>query len=105
MRASLIFSLIIAVIAIIFALQNPQMIEVNLLFVETQGSAALVLIVTFGLGVVVGLLSTLPGRLRARKELKKLKQRLEGPSDAGPASPGSSPSSSMPDVPPSSSSE
>lgn len=74
MRFGLIFSLIIAVIAVIFALQNPQMMDVNLLFFETQGSAALILIITFGLGVVVGLISTLPSRLRTRRKLKKLEK-------------------------------
>ena len=113
MRASLIFSLLIAVIAVIFALLNPDPIEVNLLFFETQGSAALILIITFGLGVIVGMLSMLPGRIRSRRRLKALEEQLtKGSSSSTPASgtAGASDSSSpsvadMPDVsPPSSSS-
>jgi putative membrane protein len=77
MRATLIISLVIAVLAVVFALQNPQMMEVNLLFVETEGSTALVLLITFIMGVTVGLLSTMPGRVRDRRELKQLRKKLQ----------------------------
>lgn len=96
MRLGLIFSLLLAVLAVIFALQNPQTMDVNLLFFQTQGSTALVLILTFVLGVVVGLLSSLPGRLRARRKLKELQQK-----QTSRPSPRSSPSSSPADSPPS----
>jgi putative membrane protein len=82
MRTGLILSLLLAILAVVFAVQNLQPMEVDLLFFETEGSAALILILTFGLGVTVGLLSSLPGRLRARRELKKLrKQQGNGSSD------------------------
>lgn len=99
MRFGLIFSLLIAVIAVVFALQNPQMMEVNLFFFSTQGSAALILIVTFGIGVLVGLLSTLPGRIRDRRRIKSLEKSLQKVQDAS----FSSPSSSKPSSPSSSS--
>lgn len=95
MRFALVFSLFIAVLAVVFALQNPQMMEVNLLFVDTQGSTALVLIITFGIGVLVGLLSTLPSRVRDRRQVKSLKKSLEKSQDASFSAPSSStPSSS-----------
>ena len=75
MRVGLILSLLLAIVAVLFAVQNPQPMDVHLLFFETQGSTALVLILTFGLGVVVGLLSSLPGRLRARRKLKALQKK------------------------------
>lgn len=81
MRFSLLFALILAIAAVIFALQNPQPMEVNLLFFQTEGSTALVLILTFGLGVLVGLLSILPGRLRARRDLKALQAQMSSDSD------------------------
>lgn len=90
MRFALIFSLLIAVIAVVFALQNPQMMEVNLLFVDTQGSTALVLIITFGLGVLVGLLSALPSRVRDRRKIKSLEKSLQKVQDASFSSPSSS---------------
>jgi len=89
MRTALVMSLVLAVVAVVFALQNPQMVRVNLLFVETQGSAALVLILTFALGVAVGILSTLPSRIRDKRELKRLKKSRS----SGPSSPGMSSSS------------
>jgi putative membrane protein len=92
MRFGLIFSLILAILAVIFALQNPQPMDVNLLFFETEGSTALVLILTFGFGVLVGLLSSLPGRLRARRKLKALKKKQDG----GAAQTGSSSTTASP---------
>lgn len=75
MRFGLIFSLILAVLAVVFALLNPQPMDVNLILFETTGSTALILILTFGLGVLVGVLSTLPKQLRTRRKLKELQQK------------------------------
>lgn len=99
MRIGLIFSLLIAVLAVIFALQNPQPMDVNLFFADTEGSTALVLIITFVLGVVVGLLSSLPGRLRARRKLKELqgKQASEGSTRPSSSKSSSDPSRSRGD--------
>ena len=107
MRTALVMSLVLAVVAVVFALQNPQMVRVNLLFVETQGSAALVLILTFALGVAVGILSTLPSRIRDKRELKRLKKsRSSGTSPSGmSSSSASSPTSSSSSSSPSSSTE
>jgi putative membrane protein len=90
MRFALVLSLVLAVVAVVFALQNPQLVEVNLLFFETQGSAALVLILTFAIGVVVGILSTLPGRIRDKRELKRLKKSTSSSSSPSSSSTGSS---------------
>jgi putative membrane protein len=96
MRFTLVLSLVLAVLTVVFALQNDDPMTVDFLFVQTQGSTALVLIVTFALGVIVGLLSTLPGRLRDRRELKKIKKRGGGSSLSKGAS-GPSAFESMPD--------
>jgi putative membrane protein len=96
MRFSLLFSLVLAVLAVIFALQNPQPMDVNLLFFQTEGSTALVLILTFGFGVLVGLISSLPGRLRDRRKLKELQKKQSSRSTGG-SSTDSSPPSSRPD--------
>jgi putative membrane protein len=94
MRFGLIFSLVLAIVAVIFALQNPQPMDVNLLFFQTEGSTALVLILTFGFGVLVGLLSSLPGRLRARRQLKELRKKQDSGSLSPPSSPSAPPPSS-----------
>lgn len=85
MRIGLISALVLAVVAVIFALQNPQMMEVNLLFFETEGSTALVLILTFAFGVLVGLISSLPGRIRARRKVKELQSEIKNPSESPPS--------------------
>ena len=100
MRFALVLSLLLSVVAVVFALQNPQPVEVNLLFLETQGSAALVLILTFALGVVVGILSTLPSRIRDKRELRRLKKG----SSTGSVSPSGSTERSSSVSPPKSSS-
>ena len=84
MRFGLIFSLILAIFAVVFALLNPQPMDVNLLLFETSGSTALILILTFGFGVLVGLLSTLPTQWRTRRKLQELqkKQPSESKSDS-----------------------
>ncbi len=94
MRLGLISALVLAVVAVIFALQNPQPMEVNLLFFQTEGSTALVLILTFAFGVIVGLISSLPGRLRAQRKVKELQKKSGNSSDSAPspsASRGTSP--------------
>jgi putative membrane protein len=92
MRVTLIVSLIISILMVVFALQNAETMEVNLLFVATEGSKALILIITFVVGVVVGLLSAMPGRVRDRREVKRLRKQLEQqtppPASAGEASAG-----------------
>lgn len=95
MRIGLVLSLLLAILAVLFAVQNPQPMEVQLLFFSTEGSTALVLILTFGLGVTVGLLSSLPGRIRARRKLKALqKKQQSGTSGASTKASSSSASSS-----------
>ncbi|PSQ83374.1 MAG: DUF1049 domain-containing protein [Bacteroidetes bacterium QH_2_63_10] len=96
MRLGLIFSLLLAVVAVIFALQNPQSMDVNLLFFQTRGSTALILILTFCVGVIVGLLSMLPKQFRIRRRLKELQQKQSSGSTSGSSvtSPKSSPDSS-----------
>lgn len=101
MRFALVVSLLIAVLAVIFALQNPQFMEVNLFFLgSTRGSTALVLIVTFGIGVLVGLLSTLPGRIRDRRRVKSLEKSLQKEQDASPSASPPSKRSNPPSSPP-----
>ncbi len=86
MRFSLVFSLALAIVAVIFALQNPQPMDVNLLFFKTSGSTALILILTFGFGILVGLLSTLPKQLRTRRKLKELQRTQDSSEDPSASS-------------------
>ena len=76
MRFTLIVSLVLSIFAVIFALQNPQATEVQVGTLAFQGSTALVLLVTFALGVIVGLLGALPGWIRNRRKVNALRKTI-----------------------------
>ncbi|MFO8232215.1 MAG: LapA family protein [Longimonas sp.] len=94
-RLAMVGALVLLFVAILFALQNTQPIRVNLLFASTEGSAALVLVCAFTIGVLVGVLALAPARLRDRRRIKQLEkeQRSQGPGQgeaSGPSAPGRS---------------
>lgn len=74
MRLALILSLVLAVLAVLFALQNPDPTTVKIGAWLFQGSTALVLIVTFGLGVLAGILATIPSLVRRGRRVKTLER-------------------------------
>lgn len=76
MRFSLVLSLVLALLAIIFALLNNQDVSVSFGFAQTSGPLALVLMITFILGAITGILAMLPGRLRKRKQVRTLKKQV-----------------------------
>ncbi len=81
MRPSLIISLLIALVAVIFALQNTEVIQVKFVLWVIEGSLALILMVTFLVGVLVGYLASIPGRIKMKK---KLTQQQESPPTTPP---------------------
>lgn len=68
MRITLVVSLLIALLAVIFALSNPDPLDVRFGPFATTGSTALILMLTFVAGVAVGALFMIP---RRRKRAKK----------------------------------
>jgi putative membrane protein len=85
MQIILIIALLIAILAVIFALQNAIPVSITFLVWKTEGSLALVLLVTLAVGAVVGLLVSLPGRIRgawtAGSQKKKLTELEAGLAD------------------------
>ena len=80
----LIVALVIALLALAFALLNGKPVQVNLFYVLVEGSLAVWIIGSFLAGVLFMALVTAPGRLRRgfqtrrqRKELEKAQQKLE----------------------------
>ncbi len=87
----ILFALLIAVVAVIFALQNTYAVTVTLFIWNFQGSLALVLLGALAVGLLIGLLAALPGLVRGRvtigghrkkltvmeKDLNDYKQRAE----------------------------
>ncbi len=86
----LIFVLLIAVIAVIFALQNTITVTIAFLAWKVTGSLSLILLITLAIGTVIGLLVLTPSAIKntlavsghrkrigvLEKELDQHKQRV-----------------------------
>ena len=77
MRSTLLISLAISVLAVVFALQNGTIIDVDLGPFTFKGSVALILLITFALGVLVGILATVPSQFRSALQTHKLKKTIK----------------------------
>lgn len=64
MRLFLVSALVISFLAILFALQNNTIVTISLFNQEFSYSLALVLLATLGIGVIIGLLFSLPAIIR-----------------------------------------
>lgn len=80
-----VLALLIALIAILFALQNAYSIPVSFLIWRFYGSLALILLLTLALGVIVGLLVTAPTIIkrgwvssRQKRQLSQLEEDYQG---------------------------
>jgi uncharacterized integral membrane protein len=73
----LIIGIAVAVIAIIFALQNNNLVSVRLIFWEIPTTnLSLVLVFTLVLGLVIGMLFLAPGIYRRNQVIAAQKKRL-----------------------------
>lgn len=76
MRFTLVISLILAILAVVFALQNPGVTNVQIFGFGYEGSKALVLLITFAIGVFVGVLATVPAYFRNRRKVRSLRKTI-----------------------------
>ena len=78
MQLFLILGLLVAIVAVVFALQNSTPITVSLLVWRFEGSLALVLLIALTLGVITSLLVSAPTVIRRSRgsagEKKKIQQ-------------------------------
>jgi uncharacterized integral membrane protein len=81
---ALILALVITIVMVFFALENPVMVSVSFFGYTLKGSLALFLLAAMGIGVLIGLLTMLPGRIRSglsnarnRKKIGTLEANLE----------------------------
>jgi len=72
----LIVGLIIAIVAVIFALQNTMTITISFLVWEVTGSLSLVLLVTLAIGVVIGLLVLSPSTIKNSLTVSSNRKRI-----------------------------
>ncbi len=78
MNFALILALAVAIVAVVFAFQNPQTMTVEFLGYQTQeASTALVLLITFTLGLLTGWLGALPARIRALRTARAADKERE----------------------------
>ncbi|MFW6359313.1 MAG: LapA family protein [Chroococcales cyanobacterium] len=76
LRSLVVLALVIALITVIFALQNATLVIVNFFAWEFEASLALVLICTLVVGVVIGLLVSVPSGLRHKLRANRYRKRL-----------------------------
>ena len=72
----LIFSLVIAFLAILFAIQNTTVTPIRFLFWETEGSLALVLFIALVAGSLISYLATAPGQIKQRMTISNQRKRI-----------------------------
>lgn len=77
MQSFLIVALGLAILTVIFALQNAIPVGVTFLVWKFEGSLALVLMLTFALGVLVSLLVSIPAILKRRSAISNQKKKIE----------------------------
>jgi uncharacterized integral membrane protein len=83
MQRKLIFLLVFMVLVAIFAIQNSAIVEIKLWFWSVKTSMALILILTFAVGAIAGILFSLLGRSENRRKEPQVKTP-EQKSQTGP---------------------
>jgi lipopolysaccharide assembly protein A len=76
MQRSLIIALILAILVVIFALQNSDPVTVKLWFWVVQSSVALVMLIILLIGAILGVLFSLPGIFKRNKKIEELEENL-----------------------------
>lgn len=76
MKFALIASIAVSALMAYFAVQNSQQTEVTFLGWYFNGPLVIILLMSFGAGVLATFLAVLPGSLRKSMEISKLKARL-----------------------------
>ncbi len=74
MRFALVLALLLALGAVVFALQNPAEMSVRIGPWIYSGSTAIILILTFAAGVLTAFLASVPGRWTSGRTIKALQK-------------------------------
>jgi len=76
MQIFLIFSLIVAIVAVLFAVQNATPVPVQFLFWKYQGPLALSLLLSVLLGVLISMLFSLPSLTRSKMTIRNQRKKI-----------------------------
>ena len=81
---ALILALAIAIVAVFFALENTMMVTVSFFGYGVEGSLALFILLSVGVGILIGVLIMTPGRIKSslsnarnRKKIGSLEASLD----------------------------
>ncbi len=77
MRTSLILALIISLLAIIFAFQNPVVLVIRFGIWAVQASLAFILLFTLAIGFIVGLLVSMPAIVKRSWKSSQRKRTIQ----------------------------
>ncbi|HJX71179.1 MAG TPA: LapA family protein [Bacteroidales bacterium] len=80
MRTKLIISLLLLMLAVIFAIQNSSGIIVKFFFWETAIPVALIIVIALSVGVILGLIVSKPGKKSVKTDDKKTENKASGKS-------------------------
>ena len=77
MQILLVFSLVIAFLAIVFAIQNTEVAPIRFFIWESEGSLALILFIALVAGALISYLATAPGQVRRRMTISNQRKRID----------------------------
>jgi len=77
MQLWLIMSIVIAMIVVVFALQNAVPITVSFLTWKFESSLALLLLITIALGVLMSALVSMPSKIKKMKLISNQKKKIQ----------------------------
>jgi putative membrane protein len=77
MRFFIVLALLVAIAIVLFASQNSAIVTVSFLSFHYNGSLALILIVVCALGLLAGILISIPSLLRKSSDLREQKRRVK----------------------------
>ena len=77
MQFFVILALVIALLAVLFAIQNTDVVTISLFTLTLQESLALVLLLTLAAGVLIGLFVSIPALVRRSMRVSAVRRELE----------------------------
>jgi putative membrane protein len=82
MQFFLILALLIAIVLVLFAVQNAAIVPVSFLTFRFEGSLAFILVVVFAAGFLSGILMSVPSILRKGSAVREQKRKVKQLEDA-----------------------
>jgi uncharacterized integral membrane protein len=77
MLLSLVFAVVLSVLAVFFANDNQTPVQLHLLGIPLEGTLGIIVVVAFGLGALMGVVMMLPAYLAQGWALVRLRRSAE----------------------------